>query len=82
VRRLAVALTAITCLLGIAGLVSWGVASAWYRDDMCELAQWKCDWGVYGLVGAIVGAFATAIGVIVTFVAWVAVYLLDRREAA
>jgi hypothetical protein len=50
-------LTAICVIVLVVGLP---IASAWYADDACPTAEWKCELGAIGFTGVFLGAVGAA----------------------
>jgi hypothetical protein len=63
-------LTAVTAALVALAIATFCVAHAWYHDDQCMIAQWKCDAGTVGLFGAVMVGPIAAVAALVTMTAW------------
>jgi ABC-type transport system involved in cytochrome c biogenesis permease subunit len=76
-RSLAVMATFVA--VGVLVLAALGLllASAWYADDACPTAQWKCD---FGSLGVVMVGLALPIGAVVAVVALVLWIVAARRR--
>jgi hypothetical protein len=63
-------LTTVTAALVFLVVVSYGMATSWYHDDQCMIAQWKCAAGTLGVAGIVFVGPAAALATLVTATAW------------
>lgn len=63
----------------VAALVGFLVARAWYADDQCTIAQWKCHAGNVGLATFAWGGILGIVMLLLALVALLSEAMHDRR---
>jgi hypothetical protein len=49
VTRLFRSFAVLSVVLGLAAIIGLVFADTWYRDDTCDIEEWKCDAGALGI---------------------------------